>query len=165
MQSTEILIYEDEEIWVMNKPSGLPSAPLPRDPMAETAVSLALKLCPEIRQGFPAEAIEPGLLHRLDTGTSGLLAFAKNPESFQRFKRLWTSHEITKTYRAIAPLPGKDQHHWIEHPLQLFMGHDEKSSKRMRAFLDSKKASGIRGKALPTWTEVQEVRSLQSELT
>lgn len=149
-------VYEDGEVLVLNKRSGIPS--VPQDPEeSETAVGAALARRPEIaeigRGGF-----EPGILHRLDTGTSGLLAFAKTNESFERLRSAWKDGRVGKIYRALvrpiegaSPLPTN-----FPHLIDLPLGHDPSSDKRMVAMRTPK--TSIRGKPLAARTEILSVR-------
>lgn len=140
------ILYEDDRLLVLNKPSGMPSAPLHYDE-EDTAVHHALAHYPELPRTHPKE---PGLLHRLDTGTSGCLAFAKTQEAYDSIKKAWKLGQIKKFYLArVSQLPPGRLPIEIELPL----GHDPKSSRRMRV-ADKK----IRGKPLPARTTVLEAR-------
>ncbi len=162
MSNSEILIYEDDDLLVLNKPSGLPSAPLPKNREERTAVQLAIEIFPDLPTRFPPDSFEPGLLHRLDTGTSGLLAFAKSPEAFAHFRSVWKSEEVRKVYRAIAPILAQEFEGSMGKPISPYLAHDAKSSKRMRAFLGPKAPIKVRGKLLPTWTQIERVEALTS---
>jgi 23S rRNA pseudouridine1911/1915/1917 synthase len=152
-----MIVHVDERLLVIDKPSGVPSVPLGKDAddknRAPTAVDLILR-------EFPAQTgvgrdvgkpLEAGLLHRLDTGTSGLLAFARDAETYEKLKALWKTTAVTKTYRALVsgepPFPKLPL--VIEQPL----GHSAKSSKRMLVVLPGREQS-IRGKPLPARTEL-----------
>jgi 23S rRNA pseudouridine1911/1915/1917 synthase len=146
------IVFEDESFLVLNKAPGVPS--VPHSPAeTQTAVSSALASCPDLRDvGFGG--LEPGLLHRLDNGTSGLLVFAKNGESFHRLRESWKNGLVKKIYRAkvaseeTAPalIPGE---------LRWLLAHDEKSAKRMIAFPDGIRASSrYRGTPLETLTRI-----------
>jgi 23S rRNA pseudouridine1911/1915/1917 synthase len=149
-----MIVFENDELLVLNKPSGMPSLPL-REGERGTAVEEALARCPSVA-GVGKAGLEPGLLHRLDTGTSGLLAFAKTQAAFERLRALWKSGEVEKTYRAIvergvSPLPAR-----IETPL----GRSAKSAKRMLAILKPEHERRIRGKALPARTDIVRTESV-----
>jgi 23S rRNA pseudouridine1911/1915/1917 synthase len=139
------IVYEDDELLVLHKHSGVPSVPHSQDEL-HTAVGSALAHAPEIA-GVGRGGLEPGLLHRLDTGTSGLLAFAKTPQAFERLHQVWKSGRTRKIYRAIAA-PGISPQ-----TAKLTLGHDAKSSKRMRVVTGSHLAL-IRGKPLETVTRI-----------
>ncbi len=158
------ILFEDENLLILNKSSGTPSLPLSGSETG-TAVSAALARAPQLASLSslaphlgPCPPLEPGLLHRLDTGTSGVLAFAKTAQEFVRLREAWKSSE--KIYRAIVcpksphPLPEA-----INTPL----AHSRHSSKRMIAFEAEKmRASEIRGKPLPAITLIRDTRICKS---
>jgi 23S rRNA pseudouridine1911/1915/1917 synthase len=152
-----LVLHEDDELLILNKPSGLPS--VPHSAMeTDTAVGLALSLCPSLR-GIGRDGLEPGLLHRLDTGTSGVLVFAKTSEAYDRIATAWKS-EVRKTYRALT-LTGGDE--WptvrahLPSTLKPMLAHDSGSARRMRVVEPFSKAE-FRGKPLPTLTHVRETQ-------
>ncbi len=144
------ILYEDAQLLVLHKTSGVPSAPQ-TSAQTETAVGSALTYFPPLF-GVGDQPLEPGLVHRLDTGTSGALVFAKTQSEFDRLKTLWKKREVVKIYRAISTL---------EHPLQLPLqvetplAHHAKSKKRMIA-LNHSKMIHFRGKPIPALTRVLE---------
>src|SRR3990167_5882642 len=79
--------FEDERVLVLNKPAGMPTLPRSGSEM-DTAVNAALALAPSIRE-IGRGGLEPGLLHRLDSGTSGLVAFAKTKPAFEALSTAW----------------------------------------------------------------------------
>lgn len=153
------ILFESDSLLVVNKASGIPSAPQ-STAETETAVGAALAHFPAL-SGVGYGGLEPGLLHRLDTGTSGALAFAKSQSAFDRLKPLWSSGEVRKVYRAIcAPkVPGRQalatpsEHH-------LWLAHDARSTKRMIALKGAPseptrtERNRIRGKPLETFTKL-----------
>jgi 23S rRNA-/tRNA-specific pseudouridylate synthase len=155
------LLYEDQEILVINKPSGLPSCPLPKKPGEDSAITRALIWAPALSTEFSDNPIDPGLLNRIDTGTSGILVIAKKREAFAYWKSHWKTESVKKIYRAVAPFPERlDELKSV--PLCLWMGHDQKSSKRMRAFASPQSAHQVRGNLQPTWTQIRSVELLES---
>lgn len=101
------IIYEDDNFLVVNKPAGIS---VHRDPFNNNPAitDWLVKKYPKIISvgessfGPKGEIIEkPGLVHRLDKDTSGVLIVAKNQETFLFFKKQFQNHEIKKTYRAI----------------------------------------------------------------
>jgi 23S rRNA pseudouridine1911/1915/1917 synthase len=148
------VLFEDEDLLILHKSSGIPSVPL-EESETETAVGAALARCPEIHSvGFGG--LEPGILHRLDTGTSGVLLFAKNQAEFDRLRGAWKTTAVRKFYRALcqsdSPLP------IVPAELTPWLAHDAHSSKRMKEFTPGKTPeSWIRGKPLPTHTELREL--------
>lgn len=103
------LIYADEDIIVVNKPAGIPVHEA-KHATDRTLVDWLLERFPEIRDvGDPsyAKASEgvlsrPGIVHRLDKQTSGVMVVARNQKSFARLKLLFQSRAVAKTYLALA---------------------------------------------------------------
>lgn len=93
------VIFEDEELLVIDKPAGLLCHPAGARGRGESIVDLlAHKLS---QQGWPDD-LRPGLVHRLDKDTSGLLIFTKNPDSHARIAKQFQSRQVKKTYLALA---------------------------------------------------------------
>ncbi len=153
-------IFENDAILVLNKPSGLPSARLPKSPPDEvTAVDWALERFPEIH-GVGFSEHEAGLVHRLDTGTSGLLVFAKTQKSFEHLRGIWERREVRKIYRAICvpnaeatPIPDR---------ITLPLAHHVKSAKKMICILPGKEHYKYRGKLLPAETIILHKEKLKN---
>jgi 23S rRNA pseudouridine1911/1915/1917 synthase len=93
-------VYDDDDLVVLDKPSGVPTHPLTPDETG-TLVNAAVARWPGLRS-VGDRPLEPGLLHRLDTGTSGLVMFAKNQESFHFMRHEIRMHRVAKTYRALV---------------------------------------------------------------
>jgi 23S rRNA pseudouridine1911/1915/1917 synthase len=98
------VIFEDESIIVIDKPAGMPSAPLKKDE-EDTALFLVEQICPQVSKVVGKKNIEKGLLHRIDTQTRGLLLFAKTQQAFDfleneqkenRFRKEYTAYCVTK---------------------------------------------------------------------
>ncbi len=93
------LVYEDENVAVVDKPAGLPVHPGPGHPDG-TLVNGLLALCPDI-QGIGGD-IRPGIVHRLDKDTSGLMAVAKTHAAHQSLSGQLKSRRVAKGYLALA---------------------------------------------------------------
>ena len=93
------IVYEDSDIAVVDKPPGLPVHPGPGHPDG-TLVNALLARCPDIR-GVGGE-IRPGIVHRLDLDTSGLLVVAKNQLAHQHLTEQLKNRTVSKQYRAVA---------------------------------------------------------------
>lgn len=93
------IIYEDAAVAVVDKPAGLPVHPGPGHPDG-TLVNALLFHCPDIR-GIGGE-LRPGIVHRLDRDTSGLLAVAKTQQAHQRLTEQMQRRVTLKEYRAVA---------------------------------------------------------------
>lgn len=154
------LLHDDPELFALDKPSKMPSVPHSAAEI-DTAVNHGLAHFPGLTRAFP-ESLEPGLLHRLDNDTSGVLLFAKSPEVFHEIRSIWKTAQVTKTYRAIVTPSAaararlEQAPFWIETPL----GHDVKSDRRMKAIEKDEDLQRIRGKALPARTHVLEAHDL-----
>ncbi len=92
-------VYEDEHLIVVDKPAGLPVHPGPGHPDG-TLVNALLARCPDIR-GIGGE-LRPGIVHRLDLDTSGLLVVAKTQAAHQRLTEQLKNREFRKEYLAVA---------------------------------------------------------------
>ena len=91
--------YEDEHLIVVDKPAGLPVHPGPGHPDG-TLVNALLAQCPDIR-GIGGE-LRPGIVHRLDLDTSGLMVVAKTQAAHQRLTEQLKNREFRKEYLAVA---------------------------------------------------------------
>ena len=92
-------VYEDEHLIVVDKPAGLPVHPGPGHPDG-TLVNALLSRCPDIR-GIGGE-LRPGIVHRLDLDTSGLMVVAKTQSAHQRLTEQLKNREFRKEYLAVA---------------------------------------------------------------
>ena len=93
------VVYEDGDVVVVDKPAGLPVHPGPGHPDG-TLVNALLARCPDIR-GIGGE-LRPGIVHRLDLDTSGLLVVAKTQIAHQNLTEQMKRREILKEYVAVA---------------------------------------------------------------
>lgn len=97
------IIYEDKDILAINKPAGINVHP--DDNYKENSViQQILEIYPEIKNASE-DKLRPGVVHRLDRDTSGVLILAKNKKSFEYLKNLFKTRIIKKTY--IVLLTGK----------------------------------------------------------
>ena len=110
---------------VVNKPAGQPSVALDAEDRSSMANSL-LAHYPEM-QDAGGKPLEAGLVHRLDTGTSGLLLAARTQEAFQVLQRAIRQGQIRKQYVVVALNRGLSQSGQIDLPLR----PSPRSSRRM----------------------------------
>lgn len=150
MASPLAVLYKGPELLALHKPSGLPSVSL-RTGDTESALAQALLAHPELRSVPGRREGEPALLHRLDTGTSGVLLFARTPEAFARATQHW--EEIDKRYRAWIT-PGPDAPVPAPRVITAPLAHSAKSAKRMLVLTPQTPRNRLRGKPLPALTEV-----------
>lgn len=94
------ILFEDDVVVVANKPAGMPSAPLRADEIG-TAASALLARYPEMA-GAGYSPREPGIVHRLDTETSGVLLAARSQDAFERLRDALKAHEVEKHYIALC---------------------------------------------------------------
>ncbi|MGC4089887.1 MAG: RluA family pseudouridine synthase [Polyangiaceae bacterium] len=94
---------ERADLVIVSKPAGTPSVPLQPGEKGTLANALVARY-PEMRDFGYAER-EPGLLHRLDTQTSGLLLAARNAEAFNALLKLLQSGALKKRYLAVVSPP------------------------------------------------------------
>ncbi len=95
---------ERAELVIVNKPAGMPSAPL-RTGERGTLCGALLARYPEMR-GIGYRPREPGIVHRLDTQTSGLVLAARTADAFLRLTRALERGAIHKRYLAVVTGPG-----------------------------------------------------------
>ena len=102
------IVYEDEHIIVVDKPAGLVVHPAPGH-LEGTLVNALLHHCPDL-EGIGGVA-RPGIVHRLDQDTSGLMVVAKTEAAMRTLTKEFASHaNIRKTYLAVvhgAPTPAE----------------------------------------------------------
>lgn len=93
------VIYEDENFLAIDKPAGLLTHPTASS-KEDTLVDWTLKRYPEIKKvGDPDR---PGIVHRLDRDTSGIILVSRNQKYFEYLKNLFQARAIRKTYRALV---------------------------------------------------------------
>ena len=103
------VVYQDQDLVVIDKPAGLAVHPGPGHP-DRTLVNALLAMCPDI-QGIGGE-IRPGIVHRLDKDTSGLMMVAKTHQAHSGLSDQIKARRVTKGYLALvegvpAPSQGK----------------------------------------------------------
>lgn len=109
------IVYEDENMLVVNKPSGMLTHPTPIE-RENTLVNALLYKYGNNLSDINGE-FRPGILHRLDRNTSGLLMIAKNNMAHEFLAKQIKEHSITKKYRAIVKGVFPDDEMKIEYPI------------------------------------------------
>lgn len=94
------IVYEDNDIIVVNKPKGMVVHPANGNPDG-TLVNAILSICKDSLSGIGGE-IRPGIVHRLDKDTSGLLIVAKNDVAHIKMSKQIQDREVTKKYIALV---------------------------------------------------------------
>lgn len=94
------IIYEDNDIIVVNKPKGMVVHPAVGN-LDGTLVNAIMNICKDTLSGIGGE-VRPGIVHRLDKDTSGLLIIAKNDNSHIKMSEQIKNREVTKIYIALV---------------------------------------------------------------
>ena len=94
------VVYEDGDVIVVNKPVGLVVHPAPGHPDG-TLVNALLYHCGESLSGINGE-LRPGIVHRIDRDTSGLIIAAKNDRAHLALAAQLQDHSLARTYEAVA---------------------------------------------------------------
>lgn len=94
------IVYEDEDLLVVNKPKGMVVHPAPGHATG-TLVHALLYHCGDSLSGVNG-VLRPGIVHRIDRDTSGLLLVAKNDTAHQSLSAQIAAHTFTREYRAVA---------------------------------------------------------------
>ena len=94
------IVYEDEDIIVVNKPVGMVVHPAAGNPNG-TLVNALLYHCGDQLSGIGG-VIRPGIVHRIDKDTSGLLVVAKNDAAHLSLSEQLKTHTVSRVYEAIA---------------------------------------------------------------
>jgi 23S rRNA pseudouridine1911/1915/1917 synthase len=138
------ILHEDDNVIVINKPAGMVVHPGAGTPSG-TVVNAMLAHFPPIR--FVGEADRPGIVHRLDKDTSGVLILAKTNEAYRWLVKQFKSRDLRKTYLALVDGHPPTPTGRIEAPIE----RDVNVRTRM--------AVGLRGQGKPAVSEYFERKS------
>ena len=127
------VVYQDEHIAVIDKPAGLAVHPGPGH-SDHTLVNALLAICPDI-QGVGGE-IRPGIVHRLDKDTSGLMVVAKTHQAHLDVSGQIKVRQVDKGYIALAVGKVEPAVGVIDEPI----GRDQHNRKRMAVVPDGREA-------------------------
>ena len=128
------VVYEDKDIIVVNKPKGMVVHPANGNPDG-TLVNAILAMCKDSLSGIGGE-IRPGIVHRLDKDTSGLLIIAKNDEAHVKMSKQIQDRLVTKKYIALVKGVVKDDEATIDMPI----ARSKVDRKKMAVDKDGKQA-------------------------
>lgn len=101
MRVEPTVLHEDRDLVVINKPAGLTVHGGPGVRAEETLVGWLLQHYPEMKEVGENPA-RPGLVHRLDADTSGVMVVARTQEAFTKLKESFKSRAVQKTYLALV---------------------------------------------------------------
>lgn len=147
------ILFEDEFLFAVNKPAGLPCLPLEAGEQ-DTVVQGVLARFPDQAKVDP-ENWEGGLIHRLDNETSGALLFAKTSEVKKRLSQLNQEGKISKEY--LAWVDGVVEQDGV---IDLPIAHHPKNPRKMVVALTEKEAKKF--KARPALTQFQVLKKTPS---
>ncbi len=123
------VVYEDTNFLAINKPAGLmvhlakiASGKIRSEPAEPTVVDWLLKNRPEVKNVGDDPATRPGIVHRLDKDTSGIMLIAKTQAYFEYLKSLFQKHEVAKTYYAVVYGIPKKKEGIIDAPIGIVNG-------------------------------------------
>lgn len=145
------VLYQDEEILVVNKPGLLPCHPL-RHEDRPTLMNLVAARFPQAAHAGN-KPLEGGLVHRLDNGTSGAIMVALSEAGFVRLRAALKSGQIARHYLALVQGA-------LEHPLQIDapIAHHPRNRRKMTVVHDPRAAAKL--KARPAMTAVTPIRKV-----
>ncbi len=128
------VIYEDKDIIVINKPKGLVVHPANGNPDG-TLVNAIMAICKDSLSGIGGE-IRPGIVHRLDKDTSGILIVAKNDEAHINLSEQIKNRKVKKVYIALVRGVVKENKATIDMPI----GRSKNDRKKMAVDKNGKNA-------------------------
>ena len=143
------VVYEDDDVLIVNKPAGLVVHPAPGH-SADTLVNALLGRASAATYGGIAGVRRPGIVHRLDRDTSGLLVVAKHDAAQASLMAQLKARRVKKTYLALVHGPVSAAAGRIEAPI----GRNPRRRTRMAVVADGRAAiTGYRVRErLPGWT-------------
>lgn len=127
------IVYEDEDLIVVNKPKGLVVHPAPGN-YSGTLVNGLLYHCKDL-SGING-VIRPGIVHRIDKDTSGILVIAKNDDAHNSLAKQFKDHSIKREYYALVEGKFSKLEGTIDKPI----GRNKKDRLKMGIVEDGKRA-------------------------
>lgn len=109
------IVYQDKDLMVVNKPQDMVVHPAPGN-YTGTLVNALLYHCKDQLSGINGE-IRPGIVHRIDKDTSGLLMIAKNDKAHLGLSEMLKTHDIIRKYHAIVYGNFKEDQGTVELPI------------------------------------------------
>ena len=128
------VVYEDADVIVVNKPKGLVVHPAPGHPDG-TLVNALLHHCGDSLSGIGGE-LRPGIVHRIDRDTSGLIIAAKNDIAHQKLAAQLQDHSLARVYRCIVTGNLKEDSGTVDAPI----GRHPVDRKKMAVVADGRHA-------------------------
>lgn len=128
------VVYEDGDVIVVNKPVGMVVHPAPGHPDG-TLVNALLYHCGNSLSGING-ALRPGIVHRIDRDTSGLIIAAKNDFAHQKLSAQLSDHSLARTYECIVVGNLREDSGTVDAPI----GRDKRDRKKMAVVPDGRRA-------------------------
>lgn len=110
------IIYENSRALVINKPQGMVVHPAAGN-YSGTLVQALLHHVKQLRVNFSEEAVRPGIVHRLDKDTSGVIVAAEDPEALNYLAAQFARKKVRKIYLAVVKGHVSKPHGEIDHPI------------------------------------------------
>jgi 23S rRNA pseudouridine1911/1915/1917 synthase len=153
------VLYEDVDCIVINKAPGIAVHPAAGH-SSGTLVNALLHHCPDI-QGIGGER-RPGIVHRLDKDTSGVMVVAKNAATYQHLALQFKNRSVEKEYLALAWGHVKPDRGLIDRPI----GRHRSDRKRMSSIHSLKKSrAALTEWAVEEWFALVGVKRVRTEVT
>ncbi|MCK4368694.1 MAG: RluA family pseudouridine synthase [Dehalococcoidales bacterium] len=127
------IIYEDDDLLAVDKPAGLAVHPAPGHP-SHTLVNAILSHFPHLAD--ISDSLRPGVVHRLDKDTSGVMLVAKNSAAQADLAQQFKSHSVTKAYLVLVKGKLTPENGVIEADI----GRDPRNRKRMAVVAEGREA-------------------------
>ncbi|HWQ60352.1 MAG TPA: RluA family pseudouridine synthase [Candidatus Fimivivens sp.] len=109
------IIFEDDDLLVISKPFGVQMHPGGRD-RTDTVANWIMATRPEMAM-VGGDPFRPGIVHRLDRNTSGVVVLAKTDESCESLRDSFREREVEKTYLALVTGHVSEEEGYIDYPL------------------------------------------------
>jgi len=127
------ILYEDDDLLVIDKPAGLTVHPAPGSP-SHTLVNAVLSHIPDLPE--TDDAMRPGIVHRLDKDTSGVMVVAKSSAAQANLASQFKTHAVEKAYLVLVQGKLTPADGVIEAPI----GRDPRNRKRMAVVVGGREA-------------------------
>lgn len=119
------IVYEDDDLLIVNKPQGMVVHPAPGNP-DKTLVNAIMYHCKGKLSSING-VIRPGIVHRIDKNTSGLLVVAKNNNAHKKLAEQFAVHSITREYEMIC----SGRVDWDKKTVDTLIGRNPKNRLKM----------------------------------
>ncbi|MDC7227149.1 MAG: RluA family pseudouridine synthase [Spirochaetales bacterium] len=140
------IVYEDSNVFVINKPAGMVVHPAAGNYSGTMAQGIMYRLL-DTDSGFSEDDSRPGIVHRLDKDTSGIIIAAKNTETLEFLSEQFRSRTSSKTYIAVinGRLPAK------KGTIESRIGRDRRNRKKMTWQTERGKSAVTEYRVLKEW--------------